>query len=114
MKASTLEHTILDLTVEDSYALSEILNRVSGLEGGGRRGAIRAEVREAVLRMLSSGLLVATWLEEPDGPEEPLDESVARQALADDLEWVFGGPWRPHMRVCASALGRERYFGPGR
>jgi hypothetical protein len=107
---SDMQRLILDLAVEDSYSLPELVARALGVQPGGSKGEWRKIVQACTREMFESGLLEVTRLEEPGGSEVALDHDAAEQSLADDLEWVDGSRWRPHVRVVATQQGRDKYY----
>lgn len=109
MTPPAIKRAILDLAVEDSYALPEVLARVSGLLPETRQSTARAVARAAVLDMVGSGLLTVVRQAHPGGPEIVLKSQESVRCLADDLEWVEGDHWRAHCRIVATKEGRETY-----
>jgi hypothetical protein len=109
MIEARVRHTILDLAVEDSYALSEIVSRVQQDCNEISEGYARDLARRCVELMLDEGLIEVTRLETPSGPESVVDSREARIALADDLAWRPAKHWRAHIRIVATPSGRTRY-----
>jgi hypothetical protein len=109
MSETNLQRIILDLAVEDSYALSEVVSRVRQSNASLSLTTARELARRTVQEMLHAGLIVVTRLESPNGPEATLDHDTASQALADDLTWLELKHWRPHVRVVATPAGEEAY-----
>jgi hypothetical protein len=109
MTDTNIRRVILDLAVEDSYAPSEIVARVHRVYTHQPASEVRELVRKAVGEMLDLGLLGATWLESPGDPEAVLEANAARAALGDDLAWLAHNHWRPHPRITATSLGRDKY-----
>ena len=109
MTDSELRHIILDLVTEDSYALSEIVAKIRDAHPGHTMAEARSLARRGALSLIADGLVVATWLETPSGPEKVLDPSATEVAMADDLAWLFHNSWRPHVRLVATALGEAAY-----
>lgn len=106
-----LERIILDLAVEDSYGLPELIARVEGVQPDLSKAEVRQLVRVCVRNMVESGLLLVTRLTVPGGDEPELDHASALEALSDDLEWIDSLHWRSHARVVATERGRKRYYG---
>ena len=109
MNESSVERIILDLVVEDSYALSEIVSRVRHSRSGLSTKHAKELARKTLEEMLDAGLISATRLESPEGLESSLDHEAAKEALADDLTWLELPHWRPHIRIVATLTGREAY-----
>jgi hypothetical protein len=109
MNESSVERIVLDLAVEDSYALSEIVSRVRQARPGLSAKQTKELARKTVEEMLDAGLITATRLESPEGPESSLDREAAKEALADDLTWLELPHWRPHVRIVATSAGTEAY-----
>ena len=112
MSNRSIEQIVLDLVVEDSFALSELVSRIRQEHAGLSEREARLLARDSVKAMLSDGLVQITRLETPSGPELPVDLTAARLELDADLSWMTAKHWRAHVRVVASAAGKERYFNP--
>jgi len=112
MSNRSIEQIVLELVVEDSYALSELVSRIRQEHAELSEREARRLARDSVKEMLSDGLVEITRLETPGGPESVVDHNAARLELDDDLSWMTAKHWRVHVRVVASAAGRERYFDP--
>ena len=104
-----MQRAILDLAVEDSYSLPELVTRVSGLQADTNRGVVRKLVQACVREMFELGLLEVVHQVIPGGSGVALDRAGSVQSLADDLEWVDGPQWRSHARVVATQAGRDAY-----
>lgn len=106
-----LERTILDLAVEDSYSLPEVISRVRNTRSGLSARAAKEITRRTLEQMLDKGLITVTRLEKPEGDEQDLDYQKAKVALADDLSWVDLQGWRAHPRIAATEVGKKAYYG---
>ena len=111
MSASSIRQVILDLAVDDSFALSEIVSRVRQEQAELSASEAKQLARKNVEEMLELGLVEVTRLENPSDAELPLDRDAAKIALMDDLSWLPSTHWRAHVRVVATAAGREAYYG---
>lgn len=109
MNESSVKRIILDIAVEDSYALSEIVSRVRHARSGLSAKQAKEVARKTVDELLDAGLIAVIRLESPEGLESSLDPEAAKQALADDLTWLELPHWRPHVRIVATAAGSEAY-----
>jgi hypothetical protein len=104
-----ISRIVLDLVVDDSYALSEIVSRIrQGCAGLSQREA-KQLARTTITRMLDAGWIAITRLDRPGAPEVELDPPDAKSALADDLNWVEPAHWRSHVRVVATSEGEDAY-----
>jgi hypothetical protein len=110
MNTWNAERLILDLAVEDSFALSEIVARIRQAREDLPVTAIRNLARDAVLSMLARDLIEATRLDDPNAAEVPIDRDSANALLASDLAWLEVNHWRPHLRIVATRTGRELYY----
>ena len=108
MKLRPEQRAILDLAVEDSFALSEVVSYVREQVPGLRN--VRSVVKNAIVEMLEAGWLQLTHMAAPAKGEDDLDASSARRALDDDLAWVEARSQRPHLRIVATPQGKETYF----
>ncbi len=106
-----IRRAILDIAVEDSYALSEVVAQVHAVRPELSPSSAREITKSAVEELLDAGLIAVTQLDTPNGSERELTTSEARAAIADDLGWMDLPSWRTHARVCATHLGREAYYG---
>jgi hypothetical protein len=109
MTYTDVERLILDLTNDDSYALSEVVSWVHQVLPHQSSADTKTLVRTAVENLVNRGRLIALWMERPDGPEEVLDPERTRTKLGDDLAWLSYKHWRPHIRIAAApdVSGRE-------
>ncbi len=105
---------ILDIAVEDSYALSEVVSVIRQTQTTISSADAKALARKTVAQMLERGLLAVTRLEVPGGKEVELGRDEAISALADDLAWLELPHWRPHVRILATQQGRAAYYGHGK
>jgi hypothetical protein len=100
----------LDLAVEDSYALSEIVSRIRQTNPGLSAAEAKRVARATVEEMVKQGYLNVCKLDEPNGVETVLDPIAAIVAVADDLAWPEADRWRPHIRISATDAGKEEYY----
>ncbi len=109
MTTTSLRQVILDLTVEDSYSLPELVARALGQKPDQPEGTVRRAVQACVLEMFGQGLLAVVRQTTPGGDERALADDAAERALADDHEWIDGPAWRAHTRVVATPRGHDVY-----
>lgn len=102
-------HAILDLAVEDSYALSEVVARIRQRHNELSEREAKQVARSAVGEMVDAGWIAITRLDNPGGIEVQLGTEEAKNALADDLNWVATPHWRSHVRVVATSAGEQVY-----
>ena len=110
MSLSDIERRILDLVFEDSYALSEIVSRLGDAYDELPPKEVKKLARATIHALFEVDWIEITKLESPEGTEPTLERSAAETALADDLNWLELKSWRPHIRVVATAAGREAYY----
>ena len=110
MTLSDVERRILDLAVEDSYALSEIVSRLGDAFPKLASKEVKELTKETIRALYEKGLIEITKLEFPEGPEPAVRQNEALVALADDFNWVQLKHWRPHVRVVATAAGRAAFY----
>ena len=113
MRTSTspANRAILELTIDDSYALSEVVARLRSLQPRLAPNEARELARSSVLELVERGFVTITRLHEPGAEESEMSAQDARLALQDDLCWLEIPHWRPHLRVVATAEGAEAYRG---
>lgn len=111
MNASNIRRTVLDLLVDDSFALSEVVSRVQHENSQLSVPEARRIARDTVVEMFELGLIEVLHLSNPRDAEITLDPSSAAFALKDDLAWLPSTHWRPHLRIAATAAGKEAYYG---
>lgn len=114
MSHSSSRRIVLELLVDDSYALSEIVSRIRDARPELSAPDARQLATEAVLELLGRGLIEALHLERPNDAEVSLDLNASLIALKDELAWLPSTYWRPHVRVTASSAGKEAYYGGGK
>jgi hypothetical protein len=110
MSLSVFERRILDLAVEDSYALAEIVLRVRDAYPDHPHRDVKEETRATIHALFRKGLIEVTKLEKPEGPEPALKGAAALVALDDDFNWIEMKHWRPHIRIVASSRGQAAFY----
>jgi hypothetical protein len=109
MTATALRQVILDLTVEDSFSLPELVARALGQQPDQPEEAVRRAVQACVIEMFEQGLLAVVRQTSPGENERALGDDAAARALADLEEWIDGPGWRAHTRVVATPRGHSVY-----
>lgn len=110
MALTGLQRAILDLVVEDSFALTEVVSRVRRQGPGPSDRDATSMVKAAVRELLESGMVRLTEMESPQSGERDLDDRAAHVALDDDLAWVDSPITRRHVRVVATSKGQEAFY----
>jgi hypothetical protein len=111
MNAWDIKRTVLELVVDDSFALSEVVSRIHQENSHLSVQEARRVARDTVAEMFDLGLIEVLHLSNPRAAEVTLDPSAAAFALEDDLAWLPSTHWRPHLRIAATASGKEAYYG---
>jgi hypothetical protein len=114
MSELSIRRTVLELLVDDSFALSEIVARIQQERPQLSAPEARRIARETVIEMLRLGLVEALHLERPRDAEITLDRHAALIALTDELAWLASTHWRPHVRVTATSAGKDEYYEGGK
>jgi hypothetical protein len=109
MRLTAAERLVLDLVVEDSYALSEVVSRLRDAHRELGVSDVKQLARATVHGLLEAGLVGIATLETPGAGESEIASDAAHAALADDLNWLELKRWRPHVRVFATTAGQEAY-----
>lgn len=111
MSTEQIQHVILELVVEDSFALSEIVDRIRQQNAQFVFEEALAAARSCVEHMLELGLIEVSRLDTPRGPESTVRGEDALTGVRDDSEWRRSTSWRSHLRIFATAAGRNVYYG---
>ena len=106
----SIQLDILDLVIEDSFALSELVARVRQAHPSLSRRDATERAKETLIAMLRSDLIRVTRLEAPGDEEQALDYSAAMTAFDDELNWLELRHWRPHARVVATDEGQKVFY----
>ena len=110
MKLSAEHRAILDLVVEDSYALSEIIWRLRGAHPELPPPELQRLAKKSITELLDVGLVELTQLDEKLGEETALDTQSASRAIENDLNWLEPRDTGPQVRVVATESGEAAYY----
>lgn len=108
-----VHQAILDLAVEDSYALWEIVWRLRHLFPARPETEVRCIAHQAVQELIASDLIQLLQLREPDGEELPLPAHEVEETLADERCWQAPPDYAPQIRILATEAGERTYYTAG-
>jgi hypothetical protein len=109
MTLTSMERAILELVVEDSFALSELVSRVRTEQPSLSLAAARRVARDVTKALLQRGLVQVTAKPSAYELEHDIDAVAGLKELESDLAWLEARHAKPHVRVVATAQGEAAY-----
>lgn len=107
------ERAVLELAVEDSHALSEVVACVRAEDQSLSLAQARDIARNVTKALLEQGLVQFTRKSSVHQEEQEIADAAALEEMDSDLAWMETRHWKPHLRVLATVKGREAYFASG-
>jgi hypothetical protein len=110
MTLTTVHRAILDLLVEDSYGLWEIVWRLQDLFPERSTAEVTSAAREGVQELLDAGLISVWRLQEVGGEELPVPEGEIGSELAKESNWIGPQDNGSQIRILATEAGERAYY----
>jgi hypothetical protein len=111
MKLTEIHGMILDLLVEDSYGLWEIVGRFNDLFPESSESEVAELARTAVEDLVDAGLVSVWFQPELSGAEELVPPARISEELRDPINWACPPDNHVNVRILATDLGVQAYYG---